>query len=50
MGKSTAAMPDIPEDWKDNSSDTKAGIGQYYLPGVVPTYLHPEFADESCGF
>ena len=46
MGKSTVAMPDIPEEWKDNSSDTKAEVGQYYLPGVGPTYLHPEFADK----
>jgi len=46
MGKSTVEMPDIPDDWKDTSPDTKAEVGQYYLPGVGPTYLNPEFADK----
>jgi len=46
MGKSAAAMPDIPENWKDNSSDANAEAGQYYLPGLGPTYLDPEFADK----
>jgi D-alanyl-D-alanine dipeptidase len=45
MGKSTAAMPDIPDSWKDTPADTKAEVGEYYLPGVGKTYLHPEFAD-----
>ena len=46
MGKSTVAMPDIPDEWKDTSSNAKAEVGQYYLPGVGPTYLNPEFADK----
>jgi len=46
MGKSTAAMPDIPDSWKDSPPDTKAEVGEYYLPGVGRTYLSPEFADK----
>lgn len=46
MGKPTAEMPDIPDEWKDDPSNAKAEVGQYYLPGVGPTYLNPEFADK----
>ncbi len=46
MGKSAAEMPDIPDDWKDTSSDTKPEVGEYYLPGLGATYLHPEFANK----
>jgi hypothetical protein len=46
MGKSTAAMPDIPDSWKDVQPDIKAEVGEYYLPGVGRTYLNPEFADK----
>ena len=50
MGKSTVEMPDIPDDWKNTSSDTKADVGQYYLPGLGKTYLAPDFADKVANF
>lgn len=46
MGKSTAAMPEIPDSWKDAPANTRAEVGAYYLPGVGRTYLAPEFADK----
>lgn len=46
MGKTAGEIPNIPDNWKDTSSDTKAEVGEYYLPGLGRTYLNPEFADK----
>jgi hypothetical protein len=45
MGKSANEMPDIPDDW-NASRGNKPEVGEYYLPGLGKTYLHPEFADK----
>jgi len=45
MGKTSAQLPDIADDWKDSMS-AKPEAGEYYLPGLGQTYLNPEFADK----
>lgn len=43
-GKSALLMPDEPEHWSDAGS-AKPQVGEYILPSLGRTYLHPEFAD-----
>jgi hypothetical protein len=49
-GKPTVETPEIPDEWKDDLSSTKARVGEYYLPGLGKTYLDPEFADRLGAF
>ena len=46
MGKPSIETPDVPEDWRDSEAAEKPEVGEYCLPGVGKTYLHPEFADK----
>jgi hypothetical protein len=49
MGKPSMQVPDVPEDWKD-TAPAEREVGEYYLPGLGPTYLHPEFGDKVADF
>lgn len=49
MGKPSIEMPDVPDSWKD-TAPAQPEVGEYYLPGLGPTYLNPDFADKVGNF